>query len=84
MTLAEFCCVAELTLLKDIHLPVAILAAVLSNVALGCTGAAELQTRAVQLRAHAIAALAAPLCGDKLAAEYLLLQMVSRWNFASL
>ena len=41
-------------------------------------GCAELQCRAEQLRAHAIDVLAAPLGGDKLAAEYLLLQLISR------
>ncbi|KAA6418765.1 MAG: E2F target 1 [Trebouxia sp. A1-2] len=38
----------------------------------------ELQGRAQQLRAQAIDVLAAPLGGDTLAAEYLLLQLVSR------
>jgi len=41
-------------------------------------GVDELQGRAQQLRAQAIDVLAAPLGGDILAAEYLLLQLVSR------
>lgn len=41
-------------------------------------GVDELQGRAQQLRAQAIDVLAAPLGGDVLAAEYLLLQLVSR------
>jgi hypothetical protein len=42
------------------------------------TGIDELQGRAQQLRAQAIDVLAAPLGGDMLAAEYLLLQLISR------
>ena len=42
------------------------------------TGFAELPQQIEQLRGSAINVLAASLCGDKLAAEYLLLQLVSR------
>ena len=42
------------------------------------TGFAELRQQIEQLRGSAINVLAASLYGDKLAAEYLLLQLVSR------
>ena len=44
------------------------------------TGAAEMLQRCAALRGQAIDVLAAPLGGDKLAAEYLLLQLVSRYK----
>ena len=43
-------------------------------------GVAELSQRCAALRGQAIDVLAAPLGGDKLAAEYLLLQLVSRYE----
>ena len=45
------------------------------------TGAADVQAKAVQLRSLASNVLAGPLNGDKLAAEYLLLQLISRFVF---
>ena len=44
------------------------------------TGVTELLQRCAALRGQAIDVLAAPLGGDRLAAEYLLLQLVSRYT----
>ena len=44
------------------------------------TGVTDLSQRCAALRGQAIEVLAAPLGGDKLAAEYLLLQLVSRYG----